>query len=119
MYNEMRELEEWHKREMELQGITAEDPREEASKEVVDSDPELVVWWPGQDKEDYEEVNSPKHYTQGDIETWDFIIDKNLDFLSGNIIKYVVRYKYKGGIKDLQKAKKYIEKLIERESANE
>ena len=38
-----------------------------------------------------------------------------MDFLEGNIIKYVTRYKYKNGIEDLKKAKQYIERLIERE----
>ena len=39
---------------------------------------------------------SPDHYTTGRIETWDFIIDKELDFLLGNVIKYVVRAGRKG-----------------------
>ncbi|AFH27140.1 nucleotide kinase [Clostridium phage phiZP2] len=38
-----------------------------------------------------------------------------MDFLEGNIIKYVTRYKHKNGIEDLKKAKQYIERLIERE----
>jgi hypothetical protein len=38
-----------------------------------------------------------------------------MDFLQGNIIKYVTRYPFKGGVEDLIKAKKYLEKLIERE----
>lgn len=57
----------------------------------------------------------PEHYTIGQIEPWDFIIDQEMDFLEGNIIKYVARHREKGGLKDLQKAKNYLDKLIETE----
>lgn len=36
-----------------------------------------------------------------------FIIDVRADFIQGNIIKYVTRYRYKGGIEDLRKAIHY------------
>ena len=63
-----------------------------------------------------DKINKPKHYTQGKIDVWDFIVDKKLDFLEGNIIKYVVRWKNKNGIEDLKKAQAYINKLIEETS---
>lgn len=40
-------------------------------------------------------VNSPKHYNQGNIEVIDAIEDWGLDFNLGNVIKYVARAKYK------------------------
>lgn len=55
----------------------------------------------------------PEYYKKGKIEVWDFIADQGLDFFAGNVIKYVCRYQGKNGLEDLQKAKKYIEKLIE------
>ena len=55
---------------------------------------------------------SPSHYKQGSIEPIDFIIANNMDFLTGNCIKYLTRYKFKNGIEDLKKAKFYLEKLI-------
>ena len=63
-----------------------------------------------------DKINKPKHYTQGNIDVWDFIVDKKLDFLEGNIIKYVVRWKNKNGIEDLKKAQAYLNKLIEETS---
>ena len=39
--------------------------------------------------------------------------DNNLGYLEGNIIKYVSRYKKKGGMADLLKAQHYLQKLIE------
>ena len=58
-------------------------------------------------------INKPNHYNQGNIEVSDFIIDQNMNFLEGNIIKYVSRYKTKNGIEDLKKAQWYLNKLIE------
>jgi hypothetical protein len=58
-------------------------------------------------------VNSPDHYTQGDIEVIDYILDQKFDYLEGNVIKYVSRYRNKGGIEDLRKAKWYLVKLID------
>tara|TARA_R100001163_G_C5068486_1_gene208908 strand:- start:15705 stop:15980 length:276 start_codon:yes stop_codon:yes gene_type:complete len=57
-------------------------------------------------------VNHPKHYNQG-IEMWDYAYSHDLDFFEGNIVKYVTRWKDKGGIEDLYKAKQYLDKLIE------
>ena len=58
-------------------------------------------------------VNHPKHYTQGKIEVIDFILDQKLGYLESNIIKYICRYKYKNGSEDLKKAQWYINKLIQ------
>ena len=57
-------------------------------------------------------VNSPKHYTQGNMEVITAIEGMALDYHQGNVIKYVSRYRYKNGIEDLRKAKWYIDRLI-------
>ncbi|NBK21974.1 MAG: DUF3310 domain-containing protein [Spirochaetia bacterium] len=58
-------------------------------------------------------INHPPHYTSGKIEVWDFIIDQGLDFVLGNVIKYVCRAGRKGDrLEDLMKAKAYLEKAI-------
>jgi hypothetical protein len=57
-------------------------------------------------------VNSPKHYTQGDMEVITAIEGMALDYHQGNVVKYVSRYRYKNGIEDLRKAKWYIDRLI-------
>ena len=67
--------------------------------------------------ESEDNVNSPDHYKQGKYETIEVIEDIVEDFESyclGNIIKYISRYKYKNGVEDLNKAKWYLEKLIEK-----
>ena len=60
-------------------------------------------------------INRPAHYTRG-IETIDYIRSWEMDYVRGNIIKYVTRFPYKGtALQDLQKAKWYIEYLIKQE----
>lgn len=57
------------------------------------------------------------HYKKKTIEPWDYIVANEIGFLEGNAIKYLTRWKEKGGIEDLKKAKHYIDKLIEVEEA--
>jgi len=62
-------------------------------------------------------VNSPPHYNVGGIECIDAILSatnhNKEGYLQGNILKYVWRYDYKGGLEDLEKAQWYLNKLIE------
>jgi hypothetical protein len=53
------------------------------------------------------------HYKKYKIQPIEFILKNNIGFCEGNIIKYVLRFKEKGGIADLEKAKHYIELLID------
>lgn len=69
---------------------------------------------------DKEVVNQPSHYTQGKIEVIDFIEDQNLGFHLGNVLKYVCRSGHKNGyVEDLQKARWYLSREIERAEAEE
>ena len=58
------------------------------------------------------------HYKQHTHETWDVILDWGLGYLDGNAVKYLSRWRHKGGVQDLKKARHYIDKLIEVEEAN-
>lgn len=65
-------------------------------------------------------VFRPSHYARWNIEPITFISANNLDFLTGNVIKYVMRHDAKNGLEDLRKAARYLELLIghvEREKA--
>ena len=60
--------------------------------------------------------HNPDHYQMGSIQVWDFIIDQDLDFILGNVVKYVCRAGTKPGesrLDDLKKAQAYINKAIE------
>jgi hypothetical protein len=56
------------------------------------------------------------HYKSLTIQPVEYIHANNIPFLEGNVIKYVTRWRNKNGIADLEKAKHYIELLIELES---
>jgi hypothetical protein len=57
-----------------------------------------------------------KHYKQHTYETWDVIADWGLGYFDGNAVKYLSRWRHKGGVEDLRKARHYIDKLIEMET---
>ena len=62
---------------------------------------------------------NPTYYRKG-IETTDYIVSHSMNYLESNIIKYVTRYKDKGGLEDLKKAEWYLTRLIkEMENNNE
>lgn len=52
------------------------------------------------------------HYHRGTIQPWDIISDWKLDFWSANVLKYLLRFPYKNGKEDLEKALHYLEYLI-------
>jgi hypothetical protein len=63
-------------------------------------------------------VNHPSHYNQGGIETIEGIRaaltnEEFQGFCKGNVLKYVWRSKYKGGVESLKKAAWYLHLLIE------
>ena len=63
-------------------------------------------------------VNSPPHYTHGDIECIDAIraalgSEGFAAFCRGNVIKYNFRCNHKGGLQDVEKAGWYLDKLID------
>lgn len=67
----------------------------------------------------HDPVHQPSHYNQGKIECIEAIeaATTNLKgieaFCTGNAIKYLWRWKQKNKVQDLEKAKWYIEKLIQ------
>lgn len=55
------------------------------------------------------------HYQVQNVQPIDYILDNELDFCEGNVVKYVTRWKFKNGIEDLKKARHYLDFLIEHE----
>lgn len=51
------------------------------------------------------------HYNGTDL--LEVLLKHEVPFTEGNIIKYVFRWKKKGGFTDLMKAKDYLDRLIE------
>jgi len=52
------------------------------------------------------------HYKDLEIQPIDYILGNQLGYAEGNVVKYVSRWRDKGGIEDLRKAKQYIDFLI-------
>lgn len=81
----------------------------------------IAMGQPSQSLQAISEANakqvSGKHYKEKEIQPWDYIYLNNLGYFEGNCVKYVSRWRDKGGIADLQKAIHYLEKLIELEES--
>ena len=64
----------------------------------------------------FDEQHGGEHYKRYAIQPTEYIVKNKLGFCEGNVVKYVTRYKDKGGIEDLKKARHYIDMLIELET---
>ena len=68
---------------------------------------------------EYDPVEKPEHYNQGEIECIDYIkqvlgLDGFIAYCHGNMIKYQHRYRYKGNpTEDVDKATWYLNKMRE------
>ena len=58
------------------------------------------------------------HYKDLKIQPVEFIHANKIGYMEGNVIKYVTRWRSKNGLADLEKAKHYVELLIEMETKN-
>lgn len=58
------------------------------------------------------------HYSKhGDLQHWDIVAHFGLDYFQGQITKYLMRWRDKGGLTDLRKAAHFLQKYIEVEEA--
>jgi len=55
------------------------------------------------------------HYQKMAIQPIDYILANKLDFCEGCIVKYISRWRSRGGVNDLRKIKQFCEFLIESE----
>lgn len=51
-----------------------------------------------------EELLHPERYMQNKIESWDFTLESLFPHTIATVVEYVIRYKHKGGLQDLEKA---------------
>ena len=57
-----------------------------------------------------EVLKHPSRYNENKVEAWDFTTFSLLPHTIGTVVEYVIRYKHKGGIQDLEKAKRWLKK---------
>lgn len=55
------------------------------------------------------------HYQLMTIQPSEYIMANNLGWCEANVVKYISRWREKGGVEDLRKAQHYIGLLIQRE----
>ena len=67
----------------------------------------------------YDKQIGGTHYRKMKIQPSKFVIENKLLFPEGNVIKYISRHQYKGGKEDLEKAKHFIDMIIERDYGEE
>ncbi len=67
----------------------------------------------------YDKQIGGEHYLKMKIQPSEFANKNNLPFAEGNAIKYICRHKYKGKKEDLEKAKHFIDMIIERDYQEE
>tara|TARA_A200000159_G_scaffold66912_2_gene61917 strand:- start:1695 stop:2045 length:351 start_codon:yes stop_codon:yes gene_type:complete len=79
-----------------------------------------TVWSKDSDKKEPDAVNSPAHYTFGEIETIDYIVDVlgvwgAIEYCHGNVLKYTGSRMFNKGkpVQDAKKAVWYLNKIIE------
>lgn len=75
------------------------------------------------DKNEFDTVNNPQHYTNGGIECIDAMIaaygkEAVMHFCQCNAFKYQWRFDKKNGVEDLKKAEWYNNKYIELKNGN-
>jgi hypothetical protein len=58
------------------------------------------------------------HYKKLKIQPIEYIHANQLPYCEANVVKYISRWREKGGIKDLEKVKHYVDLLIELEAKN-
>jgi hypothetical protein len=63
----------------------------------------------------YDKQIGGKHYQNFSIQPSKFVIENELLFPEGNVIKYICRHRFKNGKEDLEKAVHFIEMIIERD----
>ena len=85
------------------------------------------------DKKDFKKTNIKKeaiiatsrqvggdHYKTCKIQPVDYIVENNLTFLEGNVVKYITRHRRKGeGARDIEKVIHYCELILEKDYGSE
>ena len=59
------------------------------------------------------------HYKTKAIQPVEYCMANGIGFMEGSVIKYVTRWRDKGGVQDLKKAIHFLELLVEHEEGRE
>ena len=67
----------------------------------------------------YKKQIGGNHYIKYKIQPSQFVVENKLLYPEGTVIKYILRHQDKGGKEDLEKAKHFIDMIIERDYEEE
>lgn len=87
---------------------------QEQTKDMLNKEVNRLVYGPTDEcgGEEKKKQIGGSHYQVAAIQPWDIMAAYKLDPWSANVVKYILRFPYKAGRQDLEKAKHYIEYLI-------
>lgn len=80
---------------------------------IGNDDPHDVISGQPRSSKANERQVAGNHYGLTDLQHWDLVDIFNWDYFQGQITKYVMRWKNKNGVQDLEKAAHFLEKYIE------
>lgn len=93
-----------------------EDLKRDQEIEELFNDPVLDPEEGVSDRDPYDPVSRPSHYVKNGLESIDVIeafVPDPYSFYMGNVLKYVQRHLDKNKVQDLNKARWYLDKMIE------
>ena len=91
-------------------------PKKQPNSVIEVTQEELEEWNKKMTQNALDKQVAGDHYKDQAIQPVEYIHANAIGYFEGNVIKYVSRWRKKNGIADLEKAKHYIELLIELES---
>ena len=53
------------------------------------------------------------HYTRCAIQPFEIVRRNSLDYWEGNVVRYILRHRWKNGLEDILKLKQHVEYIIE------
>jgi hypothetical protein len=86
---------------------------------VTEVTPEELEEWNKMTQNAVDKQVGGNHYKDLPIQPVEYIYANALGYFEGNVVKYISRWRKKNGIADLEKAKHYIELLIELETRHQ
>ena len=97
-----------------------QDPREGGSDDYPICEDECVTWGGHADNcrvpaaiRALDVQEGGNHYKEMAIQPVEYIMANGIGFVEGSVIKYVSRWRAKGGVQDLRKARHFLDLLIE------
>lgn len=93
-------------------------PKKQPNSVIEVTQEELEEWNKKMTQNALDKQVAGDHYKDQAIQPVEYIHANAIGYFEGNVIKYVTRWRKKNGIADLEKAKHYIELLIELETRN-